>query len=159
MYVWDELEAWTQDRGVILVDIIRLGGAGRDSKRVTKLLEKNFKIVGKEGSNRWKRILSRFELASSDSVVLPLPDSICKRGVPSMHVCGADFSLMAAQGRSWSVVVYLAHADDDDASCGVPLFCTTLYCSVLPTDHQPAFRILWTRLLTPGHDLALGSWT
>jgi hypothetical protein len=139
MYVWDELEAWTQDRGVILVDIIRLGGAGRDSKRVTKLLEKNFKIVGKEGSNRWKRILSRFELASSDSVVSPLPDSICKRGVPSMLVCGADFSLMAEQIRRVRVVVDLAHAEDDDASCGAPA--VLYYSLLLCTAHRPSARI------------------
>jgi hypothetical protein len=61
MYVWDELEAWTQDRGVILVDIIRLGGAGKIAKgsrnywkRISRLLEKKAQIVGKEsyrGSN------------------------------------------------------------------------------------------------------------
>jgi hypothetical protein len=102
-------------------------------------LEKNFKIVGKEGSNRWKRILSRFELASSDSVVSPLPDSICKRGVPSMLVCGADFSLMAEQIRRVRVVVDLAHAEDDDASCGAPA--VLYYSLLLCTAHRPSARI------------------
>lgn len=71
MYVWDELEAWTQDRGVILVDIIKgwLGRAGKIAKgsqiigkEFQELLEKNAQIVGKESYRR-------FELASSDSVV------------------------------------------------------------------------------------------